>query len=419
MNKDDIFADSDKMSDFNKNFMQNLQWVEDSLPNTLTRNTRFDLPSEIIQTSSEQRLLQIIQFITDKHDSGNPRVDYIEILFNISAHGNTNLVRKTALEKLINIFSKTNTSISIPIKFLNDLQPDEIETLSQWSERLKKRKQKSSVEKYPNYWFETDDIEDFANSYMSSSVMKNPITKNSKVITLGSCFAANIVYSLWSLGFVADWYNFPEHVNNSYANAFLFDVMHGNTKFTETSISKRKQIVEDIERFFSALPHATHVIFTLGLSFAFYNKRSGEPLREPLWSHDSELYQEYDMKPIPIEENIANLKFIIKCINDVSPNAEIILSLSPIPLDGVKGYNGSVIEADCISKSIGRASIGYLQQEPQDLFYYFPSYELVRWVAANQDRRLFGGENDAHLRHIHPSILREILSIFLTRNCVA
>ena len=386
-------------------------------PKDLKQSLEF--PKEIIRITSAEKLIEVIKFIAKQKDLNNPRVDYIEILFSIASEAPYDQVRYAALKALTDIFRQRNTSLAIPLSILKELKEVEVSALKVWTDRLEKLTKKASIEKYPAYWFETDDLGQFANSYLKGREMERKISRESKVLTLGSCFAINIAEHLQVKGINAKGFELSELVNNSYTNLYLLEVMSAGKDFLEESKLLQPDMIEGLKNFFTELPSATHIIFTLGLSLAFFSKTDGMPLREPLYSYRADHYHNYEMRAINLSENVENIKKIIMMLEELAPNSSVILSLSPIPLDGTKDFSGSVVEADCISKSIGRASIAYLQQDSPSLFYYFPSYELIRWVAANQNRRLFGGANDdGYLRHVNPSILREVLEVFVSMNCV-
>ena len=122
------------------------------------------------------------QFINEHKDYKNPRNDFLEALFNITSYASSRLSRESACKELIDIFSKTNTHISIPTEFISNFYPTEVETLITWFERLQRKAKRTSIKKYPFYWFETDDIQDLANSYMPTSGIEKKITKNLREI---------------------------------------------------------------------------------------------------------------------------------------------------------------------------------------------------------------------------------------------
>lgn len=218
-------------------------------------------------------------------------------------------------------------------------------------------------------------------------------------------------------GYKASGFELGELVNNVYINRSIIDSIRLGSTVSEEAEALQPGFRERVHELGANLKKASHIIFTVGLSLAFFSEE-GEPLREPIYSYRQVHYKGYTMKPIPLDENVKGLKYLIESIKEINPYASIIVSLSPIPLDGAMNLPLSVIEADCLSKSIGRTAIGYLQINEPDLFYYYPSFELVRWVAANRNVPLFGGdEGDGEARHITKEVIREVLDVFISANC--
>jgi hypothetical protein len=123
------------------------------------------------------------------------------------------------------------------------------------------------------------------------------------------------------------------------------------------------------------------------------------------------------MQPISIDQNLENLSAILQKIKSLSPKCNVIVTLSPVPLDGCKGEFASAVEADCISKSVGRLTLALAESRGMD-FSYFPSFEFVRWVACSQAIPAFGGDiDDCYLRHPTTSIIESIMNIFISHYC--
>ena len=91
--------------------------------------------------------------------------------------------------------------------------------------------------------------------------------------------------------------------------------------------------------------------------------------------------------------------------------------LSPVPLTAAQVSNsiGSAVEADVISKSVGRLAIQkLLEEEPKDVIYW-PSFEVTRWLLCNLETSLYGENTDLyHLSQksteIHEKLFMEVVS---------
>jgi hypothetical protein len=358
----------------------------------------------------------IIKFIKNNPKINAPTKE-INLLFQILDVSRNSVVRDQAILTFLDIISQRNTNLAIPDVYWQKLTDPEKDKINLFVSKLNKLENRSAIAKYPLYWFETDDVKSFARAYIKNR-LPNPIQKESCVVTLGSCFAVNISRHLSNLGYKAESFELGELVNNSYTNLRVLEYISGENHISDEARLLQPDMINGIDKLAKKMAGSTHVIFTLGLSMAFYSNDTNQPLRDPLYSYTAAHYKNYSLKPVSINENIDNLRLICQYIRKISPRSQFILSLSPIPLDGTKGFSYSVVEADCISKSIGRSTIAYLQAENPDLFYYFPSFELIRWVSPNLPIPLFGGDLvDAHQRHITSSILNSVLDIFVEFNC--
>jgi hypothetical protein len=68
--------------------------------------------------------------------------------------------------------------------------------------------------------------------------------------------------------------------------------------------------------------------------------------------------------------------------------------------------------SDCISKSTIRIGIeAAMTQRPERVFYW-PSFEMVRWLAPHRGGAF--GIDGADNRHISPAMIDEIMSLFLS-----
>jgi hypothetical protein len=89
---------------------------------------------------------------------------------------------------------------------------------------------------------------------------------------------------------------------------------------------------------------------------------------------------------------------IVEALRRLSMFSRIIFTLSPIPLV----YSGSdypVVAADCLSKSSLRVAIDHVGQSGLKNLYYFPSFEILRWLAPMADQIWFEDGMLAHIRN--------------------
>jgi len=116
----------------------------------------------------------------------------------------------------------------------------------------------------------------------------------------------------------------------------------------------------------------------------------------------------------------AALNSLYHAIRSINPRANLLLTLSPIPIDSALGIQHpgklGAVEIDCISKSLLRVALDELleAQRGDTKLHYFPSFEIVRWIAPGIDGRVFGNE-DAASRHVSQNILAGVYDYFLQK----
>ncbi len=372
---------------------------------------------DFLASLPERSLATIVAHIKrDELINDPPNRNYIEMLWIIAqvSKGSAGL---DALSTILGIVRSRNTSLAVPKTILNRLSDLQLQAVENESVRLEKLRRRSAIEKYPSFYFEMDDIEACFEIYMKSQ-MSPKIDITSRVCAFGSCFAVNIARHLRLHGITTHTFELGELVNNAFTNRRLIEYIIDDRQPPDAVEALQPGFTRMVYDFKKNLVNATHVIFTIGLSLAFYDDQD-RPLCDLVYSYRRMHYEGYRMRPIRIEDNMNEVKTIIDMIRRINPKIQITVSLSPVPLDGILDMGMSVIEADCLSKSIGRATIGYLKEFDPNLFYYFPSYELVRWVGANKNIPLFGGsQNDGATRHVSKEIISNILDIFISNNCI-
>ena len=92
---------------------------------------------------------------------------------------------------------------------------------------------------------------------------------------------------------------------------------------------------------------------------------------------------------------------------------KIIFTLSPVPLNATFTKQPTML-GDCVSKSILRVALDQFFRETQlSDVYYWPSFEMVRWVGAHTDiPSLF--ENNT-TRHVNNDIVKIIIDNFVEK----
>jgi hypothetical protein len=237
------------------------------------------------------------------------------------------------------------------------------------------------------------------------------ITKETKVVAFGSCFASNITkwlarrnYSVLtdkeeskSSSYVV---RFGEGMVNTFVIRQQFEWAFEGKKFEEALWhgydAQEFGYDEGVRLETAALFNSADVfIITLGLSEIWYDEVTGGVFWRAVPSKKFDASR-HKFRVSSVEENKANIRAIIDLIRKHRPDAKIVFTLSPIPLVATFRAN-SCITANSVSKAILRSALDEVIREQPDknVVHYWPSYEIVldlfdnAWV---DDRRHVKGE---------------------------
>ena len=264
------------------------------------------------------------------------------------------------------------------------------------------------------------------------------ITTNSKVCAMGSCFADEMGWWLRSKGVnVGDhaevdelqhllyrWGTFfnPKNLSDcldrvindawevedrhfayidkedSFYNLFM--KIRGNSN--DLDLVKNKLIeVEDYWR--SWLEESDVIIITLGLIEAWIDKDNGKAWQAFVGNVISrKSYNDLaDFHVLSYEESLSEVKKSIDLVSNYGKNKQIIVTLSPIPLE-FTFRDEDIITANRVSKSTLRVVAEQVSQDYENV-YYFPSYEIVMDCVGPKAFK-------EDLRHVRPEVFSEIIA---------
>ena len=103
-----------------------------------------------------------------------------------------------------------------------------------------------------------------------------------------------------------------------------------------------------------------------------------------------------------------------------SPTAPIVLTLSPVPL--LASYRDiSCLTADCVSKSVLRVALDRVTAEDLEAVYYWPSFEIVKWIGPNLPWPAYGegGKSRDVNRRLITAIIDAFIETFYTPDAVS
>jgi hypothetical protein len=118
-------------------------------------------------------------------------------------------------------------------------------------------------------------------------------------------------------------------------------------------------------------------VFTLGLTECWRSTADGAvfPICPGVegGTFDPDKYEFYNQ---PVEDVIGDLAAVRNGLLSVNPEAQIILTVSPVPLVATAEPGAHVLSATTYSKSVLRVAAETLRREFGNV-HYFPSYEII------------------------------------------
>ncbi|MEM7525068.1 MAG: GSCFA domain-containing protein [Pseudomonadota bacterium] len=218
------------------------------------------------------------------------------------------------------------------------------------------------------------------------------IDAGTQVTAFGSCFAANI--SNWLTKRSYNVLNKAEDAGKSYVvacgegmvNSFVIlqqfewawegkvfdqDLWHG---YDTTAYGYDPEVQAQTKKMFD---ETDVFILTFGLSEIWYDEPTGNVFWRtiPKDAYDPERHK---FRVSSVEENKDNMRKIYNLIRKHRPDAKVIFTLSPIPLQATFRDN-SCMTSNAVSKGVLRIAIDEIYRELRDegVLHYWPSYELV------------------------------------------
>jgi len=339
----------------------------------------------------------------------------------------------------------------IPDFLKQKLSPDE---LAHVERQTAKRQERASQLKmvFPHVADEFSVDQAFLNSVFEME--SGPaLRRGDGFFTIGSCFARNIAQHLAVNGHKAKTFGLAEDLNSPISNAFLLQMMGRTpgeqhdillhwiaTIFPELAEAEKHAVAAQKQREIAELrdnlKEADCVILTLGNVVDFFRDDGSQA--KPLMDN---IFPKFIAMPGSEDINVrsasaANLKgkgavlrlatyaetveAIQTCIRGIRSvtAATLVVTISPVPIDSVIGlatqHLKSAIEVDCVSKSRIRSAFDDVfaaEQRADSAIWYFPSFEIVRWIAPLLPIPAFGLD-DAASRHVSSPILNGICSLF-------
>jgi hypothetical protein len=244
------------------------------------------------------------------------------------------------------------------------------------------------------------------------------LSAGDSIITLGSCFARELRDYLSSAGFSAGSFWIPPGLNNTFAilDFISWCVIGEETgrgyRYDRTDEGQIEEWKPEAERdqYLQGLRAAGAFVFTLGLAEVWQDGETGAVFWRGV---PKDVYEagRHVFRLTTVEENETNILRIVELVRSVNPTAPIVLTLSPVPLQATF-REMSCLTADSVSKSVLRVSIDLFMNRQLENVYYWPSFEIVRWVGAHVPWQAYGAD-DGKPRNVNRRLVAEIIDAFV------
>ncbi|HET7672191.1 MAG TPA: GSCFA domain-containing protein [Burkholderiales bacterium] len=244
-----------------------------------------------------------------------------------------------------------------------------------------------------------------------------PFTRGSALLTMGSCFAQNLRNYLAERGLQSGWMFVPPGLNNTFALRNFIDWCLTGERSSDAywydahakGGAVRWEPPAEHAYYRGLLQEMSGLVLTVRLAEVWYDESNGKVFWRgvPQSIYDPARHK---CRVSTVQENRDNLKHIVRSLRELRPDLPIIVTLSPIPLKATFEA-ASIFTADCVSKSVLRVAIHELMAERDPRLYYWPSFEIVRWLGGHVAESFYG--EDGNTRHINRRTVRLILESFI------
>jgi hypothetical protein len=148
-------------------------------------------------------------------------------------------------------------------------------------------------------------------------------------------------------------------------------------------------------------------VFTLGLTECWLSRKDGAvyPICPGV---DGGVFDpgKYVFHNLDVNEVYEDVRLFIKELRLVNPKAEVLLTVSPVPLAATAEPDAHVLAATTYSKAVLRAAAGMLNKRMQRV-HYFPSYEIITSSASR------GAYYADDLRNVTEDGVSHVMRLFL------
>lgn len=166
----------------------------------------------------------------------------------------------------------------------------------------------------------------------------------------------------------------------------------------------RKQHLACVRRLFETLDV---FVFTLGLTECWRSRADGAVFPVCPGVEGGEFDPErYEFLNQSVGDVIADLTAFVDMLSAINPKAQIVLTVSPVPLAATATPGENVLVATTYSKSVLRVAAGEMQRKYSHI-HYFPSYEIITGAFSR------GAYYASDLRNVTEAGVAHVMRLFL------
>jgi hypothetical protein len=241
------------------------------------------------------------------------------------------------------------------------------------------------------------------------------LCEETKIFTMGSCFAREISSRLRDRGFNSFHLEVGEYINSTYANVAMLEWAEGKLT-NEVNLRRLNDLLLPgitPEQLLWEIQRTSLFIYTLGVAPCFFDRQTGEFVMPRASAINSlALAEVFNFRTTKVSENVGNLRAIIAFIRRHNPTAKFVITLSPVPLK-VTFERRSAVQADCLSKSTLRIAAEEAVSEDLENLLYWPSFEIVKWLGGHVGP--FYGVDDGAAWHVSSKVVELITDLFIDK----
>ena len=244
---------------------------------------------------------------------------------------------------------------------------------------------------------------------------------NDKVVTMGSCFADRLRNWLNANGKGTSYINVPEGLNNSFAvRQYLEWALTGDRSTDAYWYDNDNELGayqwepdQEQQKLLQHFKEVSAVVVTFGLGEVWKDVETNNVFWRgvPASQYDP---AKHKCVTSTVQENVENMQRIVDLVQTYAgKDTAVIFTLSPVPLNATFSDRPTMV-SDCVSKSILRVSLDeFFRTTQRKRVYYWPSFEMVRWVGAHTDIPTLFEDNTT--RHVNNNIVKIIIENFVSK----